>query len=442
MGTQTYTTGNRGETNPARTFQAKLEIGQPGDRYEREADAVADNVVRGGALSISSGTPPAPPVQRKGEEEEPMQMKVQRKGEEEEEMLQAKCAACAEEESMQMQVQRKGEEEEESMQMQVQRKGADEEEMLQPKCAACAAEEQMQPAIMRAENGTAHTSPAVTSQIASTRGKGQALPTGVQQQFGGKMGADFSGVNIHTDSTAVQLSKSLGAHAFTVGNDIYFNSGKYDTASRGGQHLLAHELTHTIQQGGSKQPGVMQKTRVQRQTTPPHPVNTYNDCTAGQEAQIQGAFNDAIGHVNRATAALANAYATHPRLPNIVSNGLNTHFHTTDKDDIMTIYRRFRDIQNAMQRGINFECETSCDPGVGGYVWQFLFWQVGRVHVCFNLFTNSGASTRKAIVIHEIAHRHAGVDDKAYVWQPNYPTLSAKDAMNNADSYAHFALLF
>ena len=65
------------------------------------------------------------------------------------------------------------------------------------------------------------------------------------------MGADFSNVRIHDDSNAAQMSKDLNAQAFTHGNDIYFNSGKYDTSSSAGQHLLAHELTHTVQQGKS-----------------------------------------------------------------------------------------------------------------------------------------------------------------------------------------------
>jgi hypothetical protein len=65
-----------------------------------------------------------------------------------------------------------------------------------------------------------------------------------------RFGTDFSGVKIHTDTNAVQMSRELNAQAFTVGSDIYFNSGKYAPESASGKHLLAHELTHTVQQGG------------------------------------------------------------------------------------------------------------------------------------------------------------------------------------------------
>ena len=64
-------------------------------------------------------------------------------------------------------------------------------------------------------------------------------------------GADFGGVKIHADNTAVQLNKKLGAQAFTTGNNIYFNEGKYKPETQNGKKLLAHELTHTVQQGGS-----------------------------------------------------------------------------------------------------------------------------------------------------------------------------------------------
>ncbi|MBD2753189.1 DUF4157 domain-containing protein [Spirosoma sp. BT704] len=65
------------------------------------------------------------------------------------------------------------------------------------------------------------------------------------------MGADFSGVRVHTGSEASQLSQDLNAYAFTHGNDIYFNEGQYNPSTSEGQRLLAHELTHTVQQGAS-----------------------------------------------------------------------------------------------------------------------------------------------------------------------------------------------
>ena len=65
------------------------------------------------------------------------------------------------------------------------------------------------------------------------------------------MGADFSQVKVHTDAHADQLSRSIQANAFTTGNDVFFKQGAYDPSSSSGQELLAHELTHVIQQNGN-----------------------------------------------------------------------------------------------------------------------------------------------------------------------------------------------
>ncbi len=93
--------------------------------------------------------------------------------------------------------------------------------------------------------------------IASKRGQGQAIDSNMAQRAGQTMGADLSNVNIHTDSTADQLNQDVGARAFTTGNDIFFREGEYNPNSESGQHLLAHELTHVVQQGADG--GAIQK---------------------------------------------------------------------------------------------------------------------------------------------------------------------------------------
>lgn len=87
--------------------------------------------------------------------------------------------------------------------------------------------------------------------INSSRGSGQALDGEIAQRAGNTMGRDLSDVTVHTDSQADQLSRQLGAKAFTTGNDIYFRDGAYDPGSSDGQHLIAHELTHVVQQGSA-----------------------------------------------------------------------------------------------------------------------------------------------------------------------------------------------
>jgi len=91
----------------------------------------------------------------------------------------------------------------------------------------------------------------ISKKITDARGKGSPLSTPVKSQMEGGFGADFSGVRVHTDSGAAEMNKDLGAKAFTAKNDIFFNEGQFNPASKEGQTLLAHELTHTVQQGAS-----------------------------------------------------------------------------------------------------------------------------------------------------------------------------------------------
>lgn len=80
------------------------------------------------------------------------------------------------------------------------------------------------------------------------RSGGEALPEELRQHFENSFGHDFSRVRIHTDSLAARSAGAVGARAFTVGSDIVFNSGEFQPRSMDGRHLLAHELTHVVQQ--------------------------------------------------------------------------------------------------------------------------------------------------------------------------------------------------
>src|SRR5260221_4350745 len=80
-------------------------------------------------------------------------------------------------------------------------------------------------------------------------GKGKPLPAVANDFFSSRMGYDFSGVKVHTDTDAAESAKGIRANAYTLGNNIVFNEGQYDLESGEGRKLLAHELTHVIQQG-------------------------------------------------------------------------------------------------------------------------------------------------------------------------------------------------
>jgi hypothetical protein len=91
-------------------------------------------------------------------------------------------------------------------------------------------------------------------QVAQRKSAGSPLPAPVRSAMESRLGADFGGVRVHADGQAASLADWLGARAFTTGQDVYFAAGEYQPASPPGQGLLAHELTHVVQQRGGRAP--------------------------------------------------------------------------------------------------------------------------------------------------------------------------------------------
>jgi hypothetical protein len=79
-------------------------------------------------------------------------------------------------------------------------------------------------------------------------GGGAPLGGQTRELMESRLGADFGDVRVHTDSKASESARSVQAHAYTVGNDVVFQSGKYEPESDSGKRMLAHELTHVVQQ--------------------------------------------------------------------------------------------------------------------------------------------------------------------------------------------------
>ncbi|MEQ9668819.1 eCIS core domain-containing protein [Coleofasciculus sp. G2-EDA-02] len=94
--------------------------------------------------------------------------------------------------------------------------------------------------------------PNIEQEIEQKRGSGQPISNKIRQPMEQAFGADFSQVQVHTDSKSNKLNESIQAKAFTTGTDIFFKQGEYQPDNQPGQELLAHELAHVVQQNGSK----------------------------------------------------------------------------------------------------------------------------------------------------------------------------------------------
>ena len=98
-------------------------------------------------------------------------------------------------------------------------------------------------------DGRAH--PDVEATIAQTRGSGRPLDAGARERFAPGLDDSLSDVQVHTDDKADALSRSVSARAFTTGSDVYFAKGEYSPGTAQGDQLLAHELSHVVQQRGA-----------------------------------------------------------------------------------------------------------------------------------------------------------------------------------------------
>lgn len=113
--------------------------------------------------------------------------------------------------------------------------------------------------------------PDVPAALGLGSSSGAPLPGRVRQDMEGRFGADFAPVRVHAGETAARASTRLSAAAFTVGRDVFFGRGRFQPEQHGGRQLLAHELAHTLQQGGAEQSaGVMRSvdTTVRERSVP------------------------------------------------------------------------------------------------------------------------------------------------------------------------------
>ena len=104
----------------------------------------------------------------------------------------------------------------------------------------------------KGDRGGRAARPSLHDRLKRSGGKGAPLQGGMRVAMERALGKDLSGVRIHTDPGAIEMAEELGAQAFTHGQDIYFNDGKYRPETSQGKHLLAHELAHVLQQRGSE----------------------------------------------------------------------------------------------------------------------------------------------------------------------------------------------
>jgi hypothetical protein len=244
--------------------QAKMEVTPPSDSYEQEAEHVADHVMRASAPTKTESKDEkkkpeagggkkkeddkvkraAAKDEKKPEEKKKDDTKVKRSEDKKEDKKKTedeliKRAAAKDEKKDTKKTETKDEKKKEDEKVK--------------RAAETEVKEDDEEKVHRA--ATTESIPDVTPEIErsvhSQRSSGHPLPDSLRSYFEPRFGKDLSNVRLHTDSRAAETASKLKAQAFTHGQDIYFASGKYQPMSDSGKHLLAHEITHTVQQSGS-----------------------------------------------------------------------------------------------------------------------------------------------------------------------------------------------
>jgi Domain of unknown function (DUF4157) len=218
------------------TLQTKLKISEPGDQYEQEADRVADQVM-GMLEPIGEGI-------GEGQSEIPSKY--------------PEHLAHSEKEPQAI-----------DSSVNIQRLASDKDPYPEDAIVIEGEENDSEQKHVQTLRTLGQTSgrESISTGLLNSAQSGVTLASSMRQFMEPRFGADFSRVQIHTDSRAVALSQSIRARAFTHGRHVYFNEGEYQPETHEGKRVLAHELTHVIQQGGSQTHLPIQKHPTQHRDT-------------------------------------------------------------------------------------------------------------------------------------------------------------------------------
>jgi hypothetical protein len=329
---------------------------------------------------------------------------------------------------------------------------------------------------------------------------GQSLDAGARAFMEPRFNHDFSQVRVHTDAKAAESAQAVNALAYTVGRDVVFGRGQYMPETMEGMRLMAHELTHVVQQGGSVRPshemlqpaeqggalernaeiaakelstrpygilpsgGVQQLQKADGQSHPappaspaPQPAPTYGPtCSQGannpcqnsrctHHDTIRGDISRAINYVSKAIIDLSEV----PLAPETV-RALDWYFNAHGQTVVSAVRQRLGCILTCLQdtqtnnrygchpddNNLAYTCVPRSTPVCGHYLYN----------ICFtDKHLGEGDRTRAEVVIHECAHRAgmslgapASVPD-IYSFTSRFLFMDTNESLRNSDSFALFA---
>jgi hypothetical protein len=330
------------------------------------------------------------------------------------------------------------------------------------------------------------------------RSPGQPLERNTQAFMESRFGQNFSNVRVHTDAAAASSARAVNALAYTVGRDVVFDQGQYRPNTTVGRSLIAHELTHTLQQsadglhkhtshGGNI--GLAETDRTEREAEfNARNLETGNrldvsGTTFGVARQAAGSsvtvtapltLHSCFPHMHTLMSALETgmgwldlsiarleAFASAPtdHANAATATAFQRHFHTNDVSTARLVVQRLRIIRSDLSqrkptdrdagdstpRSISLECHDATDRICGSAEAYVPGDDNSKLVLCPSFLTRPSVESRANTLIHEMAHTishsssTAVITDRAYDTDRLSPMLTPAEALDNADSYSAFA---
>jgi hypothetical protein len=239
--------------------------------------------------------------------------------------------------------------------------------------------------------------------------------------------ADFGGVRVHTDGRAAESARSMRAHAYTVGNHVVFGAGRYAPQTRDGRSLLAHELTHVVQQAGRGSPMLQRKPDEGEKP----PLKTVG-CNKDRISVIEAAIKTAEALATRAVHAFEREYPLTSE-----AAAMRSHFGPLGSDQKATIVARYKQAI-ATLRTKTYTCASTNKRVTEGNDVVDTCGQAACPGSAITLYPVFGSETCPPgpVMLHEAMH-NAGACNDINKGHAQYPPSSSED---NAYSYEYFAL--
>jgi hypothetical protein len=243
--------------------------------------------------------------------------------------------------------------------------------------------------------------------------------------------ADFGSVRVHTDSRAAESARAVGARAYTVGHQVVFDAGRYAPQTNEGRALLAHELTHVLQQTDGGAAGLRRQPEGGEKGKPHESAAKFEGCNDDRKTVIQEAIKKADALASRAVQAFEREYPY-----GYEQTAMQAHFGSLHSDQKTKIIERYKHVQSNLENKA-YTCANKGKKVTEGDNVVDLCGEASCPGSKVTLFPGFGKETCPAgpVLLHEAVHNAGACDDidKGSAYPPS-------DAENNAYSYEHFAL--